>query len=151
MIKASLILAGLKATSKKQVLEDLSVQVARVCAGNAHELFNALIEREKIGSTGIGGGVAIPHIRVDGIDDVVGVFVQLANGIDFESVDEKPVDLIFLLLAPQQGRNTGHLKALAQVSRFMRDPNTCQRLRTCASEDDLSRILAAAPEQFSAA
>lgn len=141
MIKASLVLAGLRATSKKQVLEDLSVHAARLCAGDAGELFNTLFEREKIGSTGIGGGVAIPHIRVEGIDGVVGIFAQLAGGVDFEAIDDRPVDLIFILLAPAEGRSTGHLKALAQASKFLRDPDVCQRLRAGATVDELTCVL----------
>ena len=141
MIKAHLVLAGVKATSKKQVLEELSQHVAKLCGGDPADVFNALLEREKIGSTGIGCGVAIPHIKTDKITEVLGIFAQLENGIDFEAIDEKPVDLIFILLAPANSRSTQHLKALARISKFLRDDKNCCALRQSKTAAALEALL----------
>lgn len=141
MIKANLVLSGLKATSKKQVLEELSRHVAKACNGDPDNLFNALLDRERIGSTGIGSGVAIPHIKIEEITEVMGVFARLDCAVDFDAIDEKPVDIIFMLLAPADTRSTQHLKALARVSKFLRDAKTCQRLRECKTIEALTAIL----------
>lgn len=141
MIKAHLALAGVKATSKKQVLEELSNHAAKLCGGDPADFFNALLEREKIGSTGIGRGVAIPHIKIETITEVMGIFAQLEKGVDFEAVDERPVDLIFVLLAPANSRSTQHLKALARISKFLRDESNCQALRDSATAEALAALL----------
>jgi PTS system nitrogen regulatory IIA component len=101
-------------------------------AGIAHvaerTIFETLLERERLGTTGVGQGIAIPHARLPGIDKIFGMFARLAEPIDFDSIDDQPVDLVFLLIAPE-GAGADHLKALARVSRLLRNQTTCEKLR----------------------
>ncbi|MGB3178040.1 MAG: PTS sugar transporter subunit IIA [Albidovulum sp.] len=115
-------------TSKKRLFQDLGEFAQSVCGLNASEAVDALQERESLGPTGVGHGVALPHARLEGLDHVVGVFLRLEKAMDFESVDRQPVDLIFALFAPKDS-GVEHLKALALVSRTMRDADTCSKLR----------------------
>ncbi len=115
-------------SSKKRLLQEISEQAASVYGLDASEVVAALTEREKLGSTGVGRGVAIPHARFDGLDRVYGFFTRLEKPVDFDSMDRQPVDLIFTILAPQK-EGAEHLKALAMVSRTLRSENTCTKLR----------------------
>ena len=115
-------------SSKKRLLQEISEQAATVYGLDASEVVAALTEREKLGSTGVGRGVAIPHARFDGLDRVYGFFTRLEKPVDFDSMDRQPVDLIFTILAPQK-EGAEHLKALALVSRTLRSENTCSKLR----------------------
>jgi PTS system nitrogen regulatory IIA component len=127
-------------TSKKRLFHDLG-ELAESCYGlNANDVIDALIEREGLGPTGVGHGIALPHARLEDIDQVCGVFIKLDRAIDFDAVDRHPVDLTFCLLAP---KNAGveHLKALALVSRTMRDKNIQAKLRANANPDTLHSIL----------
>lgn len=122
------IVASLHATSKKQALSELAVR-AEPLTGLAHrQIYDALIERERLGSTGIGNGIAIPHAKLSGLKHLTGIFARLPAAIDFDSIDEQPVDLIFLLLAPASA-GADHLKALARVSRLLRSHAICEKLR----------------------
>ena len=123
------ILLDLKSSSKRQALLELSKRVANTRNLSEREIFHVLLEREKLGSTGIGQGIAIPHGKLKGLEKICGCLVRLNKPIDFESIDKKPVDLIFLLLAPE---NSGvqHLKALALMSRIMGNKNLCNKLRS---------------------
>ena len=103
-------------------------------------VFDVLMERERLGTTGIGNGIAIPHGKPAGIQHLSGIFARLERAIDFESIDEQPVDLIFLLLAPESA-GADHLKALARVSRLLRDKSVCDKLRTADSADALYAVL----------
>ena len=122
------VVADLKVSSKKQALQELS-QLAAVLTG-LHEraIFDTLLERERLGTTGVGVGIAIPHGKLPELDRLHGLFARLAQPIDFEAIDEQPVDLIFLLLAPESA-GADHLKALARVSRLLRDNTVCDKLR----------------------
>ena len=122
------VVADLKVSSKKQALQELS-QLAAVLTG-LHEraIFDTLLERERLGTTGVGVGIAIPHGKLPELDRLHGLFARLAQPIDFEAIDEQPVDLIFLLLAPESA-GADHLKALARVSRLLRDSTVCDKLR----------------------
>lgn len=115
-------------SSKKRLLQEISEQAASVYGLDASDVVAALTEREKLGSTGVGRGVAIPHARFDGLDRVYGFFTRLEKPVDFDSMDRQPVDLIFTILAPQK-EGAEHLKALALVSRTLRSENTCSKLR----------------------
>lgn len=138
LLQADSILADFKASSKKQAIQSLARMMAEQAGLDPREVFERTLEREKLGSTGVGRGVAIPHARIDGIDGIKGFFARLSNPIEFDSVDDRPVDLMFMLLAPEEA-GADHLKALAKVSRTLRDEKTCEKLR---ATDDPSALLA---------
>lgn len=135
------VLPGVKATSKKQTLQDLARQAAQLTGLHERTIFDALLERERLGTTGIGRGVAVPHARLSQLDRVYGLFARLVRPIDFDSVDEQPVDLVFLLLAPEAA-GADHLKALARVSRLLRDEGLCETLRGCETRDAILAVFA---------
>ena len=132
LITPASIFSKLPATSKKQALQELAKRASDISELNERVIFDALIERERLGTTGVGNGIAIPHGKLAGLDRLHGLFARLDKPIKFESIDEQPVDLIFLLLAPECA-GADHLKALARVSRLLRDRSTCEKLR--GSED----------------
>lgn len=127
-------------TSKKRLLQELGEVAAQVYGLKPQDAVAALQERETLGPTGVGHGVALPHARVPGTDRVVGVFIRLDRPMDFDAVDRQPVDLIFALFAPE-GSGVDHLKALALVSRTLRDPNVCTKLRANTDPASLHAIL----------
>jgi PTS system nitrogen regulatory IIA component len=131
MIKVipDVIMSDLSVTCKKQALYAMADHVADKYNFGRDDLIYSLLEREKIGSTGVGGGVAIPHAKISGIDRFVGIFAQLKTSINFESFDDQDVDLIYLLLVPENIQDGSHLQALAKISRFFRSPELCQNLR----------------------
>jgi len=130
----------LKAGSKKQLLQRISDTLASATGQDARDIFDRLTEREKLGSTGMGGGIAIPHARLKDLDRVYTVFVTLEEPVDFEAVDEQPVDLVFALLAPQEA-GADHLQALASASRLLRSKEFCTRVRGATSEDAVTALL----------
>lgn len=131
--------------SKRQVLKELARQAAGLAGVDEQRLLDALLERERLGTTGIGHGIAIPHAKLDQLDRVVGVFARLDHPVDFESLDDQPSDLIFLLLAPNSA-DTASLKALARISRLLRDPATRERLRQEQDRQVVYRMLTEKPE-----
>ncbi|MEL7029950.1 MAG: PTS IIA-like nitrogen regulatory protein PtsN [Pseudomonadota bacterium] len=135
----------LKASSKKQALQALAAFAADRTGASESAIFECLLERERLGSTGVGGGIAIPHGKLDELEGLVGVLARLDEPIDFEAVDEKPVDILFLLLAPKEA-GAEHLKALACVSRFLRDQGVVNSLRGAESADALFAIATARAE-----
>jgi len=137
------------ASSRKQVLQSLSDLAADATGLQARTIFDAVLQRERLGSTGVGQGVAIPHARLAGIDRVQGFFARLRTPVDFEAIDGRPTDLVFLLLAPE---NSGaeHLKALARVSRLFRREDIRQRLRAAPDIDAVHAILAGEPKSDAA-
>jgi nitrogen PTS system EIIA component len=140
ILRPEAALAGLKANNKKHVLQDLSRHAASATGVDEHRIFETLMERERLGSTGVGNGIAIPHGKLRDIDGLHGVFARLDKPIDFASIDGHPVDLIFLLLAPE-GAGADHLKALARVSRLLRDETVCKKLRGADTADGLYMLL----------
>ena len=132
LITPASIFSKLPATSKKQALQELAKRASDISELNERVIFDALIERERLGTTGVGNGIAIPHGKLAGLDRLHGLFARLDKAIEFDSIDEQPVDLIFLLLAPECA-GADHLKALARVSRLLRERSTCEKLR--GSED----------------
>lgn len=142
LLSADSILADFRASSKKQALQALAKFAAVKNGLCEREIFANLLDREKLGSTGVGKGVAVPHARVKGLETITAVFVRLASPIDFDSVDDQPVDLMFLLLAPEEA-GTDHLKALAKVSRLLRDEKACEKLRLTSDANALHAMLAA--------
>lgn len=134
------VVANLKSKSKKQALEDLAALAAEITAVHARKIFDVLLERERLGTTGVGQGIAIPHGKLAELDTLHGLFARLEQPIDFEAIDERPVDLIFLLLAPESA-GADHLKALARVSRLLRDDVTCEKLRGTDDDEALYALL----------
>ena len=140
LITPDSIFSKLPATSKKQALQELAKRASDIAELNERVIFDALIERERLGTTGVGNGIAIPHGKLAGLDRLHGLFARLDKPIEFESIDEQPVDLIFLLLAPECA-GADHLKALARVSRLLRDRSTCEKLRGSEDPDALYALL----------
>jgi len=134
------VMAQLRAPGKKQVLQELARRAATVTGIADKGIFDALVERERLGTTGIGGGVAVPHCRLPELDRLYGMFARLERPIPFEAIDDQPVDLVFLLLAPLEA-GAEHLKALARVSRLLRDKAMCEKLRGANSADALYALL----------
>lgn len=134
------IIAGMRATSKKQVLQELARVAGQLTGENDRSIFEVLLDRERLGSTGVGRGVAIPHGKLSSLRGIFGLFARLQRPVDFESIDDQPVDLIFLLLAPEAS-GAEHLKALAKVSRLLRDEGLCEKLRGCDSADAIYALL----------
>ena len=128
LLAPDLVFADFKASSKKQVLQTLSRRWAVAKGMDERAAFEKLLDRERLGSTGVGKGVAIPHARIEGIDTITGVFARLATAVDFDAVDDVPVDLVFMLFAPEDA-GADHLKALARISRLLRDTTICDRFR----------------------
>ena len=136
-------------TSKKRLFQDLGEIAAAVYGLDAHVAIDGLQERESLGPTGVGHGIALPHARLEGLDSIVGLFVKLEKPMDFDSVDRQPVDLIFTLFAPKDS-GVEHLKALALISRTMRDPAVVSKLRANAQASTLYAILSEARPQAAA-
>lgn len=144
------VLACVKASGKKALLAELASRAAALYKLDERRLFDRLLERERLGSTGIGGGIAIPHGRMATLSVPVGLFARLAQPIDFEAIDERPVDTVFLLVAPE-GAGADHLKALARVSRLLRDRALVEKLRATDNADALYAMLVEAIQTQSAA
>ncbi|MBC7907392.1 MAG: PTS IIA-like nitrogen regulatory protein PtsN, partial [Rhodospirillaceae bacterium] len=138
------VIPNLRATSKKQALQDLARKAAELNGLNERAVFDVLLERERLGTTGVGNGIAIPHGKLVSLDRLHGLFARLERPINFESIDEQPVDLIFLLLAPESA-GADHLKALARVSRLLRDKGVCEKLRGTENADGLYALLTESP------
>jgi PTS system nitrogen regulatory IIA component len=141
LLQPSRISVANEAASKKRVLEE----AASLLAGDAAEptdeqIFERLLERERLGSTGLAGGVALPHARMPGLDDVRGAFLRLAQAVDFDAMDGQPVDLVFALLVPEEATEE-HLQLLAGLARLFSDPTLCTRLRDSADPDAVIEAL----------
>ena len=134
------VISNLRVTSKKQALQDLAKRAANLTGVRERSIFDVLLERERLGTTGVGNGIAIPHGKLSNMDRLYGLFARLERPVAFDSIDEQPVDLIFMLLAPETA-GADHLKALAQVSRLLRDPKVCEKLRGTESSDGLFALL----------
>jgi len=134
------VLASLKAQTKKQLLLELAARAHVRVHLPEKQIFETLNERERLGTTGVGAGIAIPHGRMAGVTSITGVFARLESAIDYEAVDGQPVDLVFMLLAPENA-GADHLKALARVSRLLRNQQTCEKLRAAKSAEALYAIL----------
>ena len=132
--------ANLRASSKKQAIQELARKAAEIVGLHERAVFDVLMERERLGTTGVGNGIAIPHGKLASLDGLYGLFARLETPIDFQAIDEQPVDLIFLLLAPESA-GADHLKALARVSRLLRDKSVCDKLRGTDSKEALYALL----------
>ena len=134
------ILPALKVNGKKQALQELAARAAALTGQNERAILDVLMQREKLGSTGVGNGIAIPHGKLPNLGKLFGLFARLDRPVDFEALDGQPVDLIFLLLAPEQA-GADHLKALARVARLLRDPETARKLRDSRDAEALFAVL----------
>src|SRR3954469_17098778 len=140
ILQREAVVAGLKAANKKQALQELARHAAAVTGLNERKIFETVLERERLGTTGVGSGIAIPHGKLPELTRLYAVFARLEKPIDFDAIDEQPVDLVFLLLAPESA-GADHLKALARVSRLLRDASTCEKLRGAKTADGLYLLL----------
>lgn len=138
LLPTEAVLASLKVNSKKQALQEMAAKAAEVTGRSDREIFDTLLQREKLGSTGVGHGVAIPHGKLPGLTRLVGVFARLDKPVDFDALDDRPVDLMFLLLAPENA-GADHLKALARIARVLREQAIAGKLRAA---DDAAAIYA---------
>jgi nitrogen PTS system EIIA component len=141
LVAPNAVVPALKVTSKKQAIHELSAKAARLTGQNERAVFETLLQRERLGSTGVGNGIAIPHGKLPKLEKLFGLFARLDRGIDFEALDGQPVDLIFLLLAPETA-GADHLKALARVARLLRDGDVVRKLRDSRDAEALYAVLA---------
>ncbi|MCZ6466050.1 MAG: PTS IIA-like nitrogen regulatory protein PtsN [Alphaproteobacteria bacterium] len=149
LISAQSVIPNLRASSKKQALQDLARRAADITGLHERAIFDVLMERERLGTTGVGNGIAIPHGKMANLDRLYGLFARLEHSVDFQSIDEQPVDLIFLLLAPESA-GADHLKALARVSRLLRDGSVCEKLRGTNDAEALFALLTGSMENRAA-
>lgn len=141
ILPKSLVFAEWETTCKKQMIQDIAHQVAPFAGVPERDIFHGLLERERLGCTSMGAGVAVPHARIAGIDKVIAAFFRLKRPIPFEASDGQPVDMVLALLAPLEGLQTDHLRALSTVTRLMRDRMVCEEARNAASVEAIYRSL----------
>jgi len=139
ILKKDQVFLDLETPTKKKLLEEISNLSAPLAACENQAIFDALIERERLGTTGIGKGVAIPHARLSGLDHLFCAFLRV-KPTDFESIDGKPVDLVFLLLVPEES-GADHLKALARISKLLRSDEVCKQLRSAKTSTEILDII----------
>jgi nitrogen PTS system EIIA component len=149
LVAPNAILPALKVNGKKQVIQELAARAAELTGQNERAILEILLQREKLGSTAVGNGVAIPHGKLPKLGRLFGLFARLERPVDFEALDAQPVDLVFLLLAPEAA-GADHLKALARVARLLRDPEIARKLRESRDADALFAVLAMPPASSAA-
>jgi len=140
LLQQDAIIPALKVNSKKQLLQELAAKASRITGVAEREVFDVILQRERLGSTGVGHGIAIPHGKLSSISSITGVFARLETPVDFEALDDQPVDLVFLLLAPE-GAGADHLKALSRIARVLRDPELVAKLRATDSDTAIYTFL----------
>ena len=123
------IIPALRVHTKKQLLVELAATASKITGIAEREIFDVVLQRERLGSTGVGAGIAIPHGKLKGLTKITGVFARVETPVDFEALDDQPVDLVFMLLAPE-GAGADHLKALSRIARALRDQDLVARLRS---------------------
>jgi nitrogen PTS system EIIA component len=141
LVAPNAIIPALRVNSKKQLLQELAAKAAELCGQGERTILETLQQRERLGSTGVGDGVAIPHGKLPKLTKLFGLFARLDRGVDFEALDSQPVDLVFLLLAPEAA-GADHLKALARVARLLREPDVVRKLRDSRDAEALYAVLA---------
>ena len=140
LIEPDSIIPALKANSKKQVLQELAEKAAELTGLAEREIFDKVLQRERLGSTGVGNGIAIPHGKIENLTELVGVFGRLYHPIEFDALDDQPVDLVFLLLAPEDA-GADHLKALSKIARMLRNGDTVTRLRAARDAETIYSVM----------
>jgi PTS system nitrogen regulatory IIA component len=146
-LKEEAIIPELNATDKRGVLENLTDPVAKASGVSQEEMVRVLLERERLGSTGIGGGIAIPHGKLKSLESLLVGFGRSLKGVDFEAMDGKPAHLFFLLLAPENSTGA-HLQMLARISRLLKDSSFKERLMTAADRHELFMVIANEDHEF---
>lgn len=149
LISADAILPHLQAKTKKQALQELSDLAGKVSGLPAREIFDVLLQRERLGSTGVGSGIAIPHGKLARTHKIFGTFARLETPIAFDSLDGEPVDLIFMLVAPESA-GADHLKALSRIARVLRDSALTERLRHARDSKAIYAMMTAMPTSHAA-
>lgn len=144
LVKPETVIPSLRGANKKQILQELSEKAAAFSGLDAREILDALIQRERLGSTGIGAGIAIPHGKLASCQRIFGMFARLERPVDFEALDDAPVDLVFLLIAPESA-GADHLNALSRVARAFRDQSLVATLRSTRDASALYSVLVRAP------
>ena len=144
-LRPEAVAPAVRAGGKKQALQEISAQAARLAGLDEREVFETLLQRERLGSTGIGEGIAIPHGKLPHLERIFGLLARLEKPIDFEALDGEPVDILFLLLAPTTA-GADHLKALARVARMLRVPGIRERIRSARDGNALYAVLSDADE-----
>ncbi len=134
------IIPALRANSKKQLLQELAAKASKLTGLPEREIFDVVLQRERLGSTGVGNGIAIPHGKLNSIKSIIGIFARLEQSVDFDALDDQPVDLVFLLLAPE-GAGADHLKALSRIARVLRDQDLVAKLRATDSASAIYAFL----------
>ena len=150
LISPDSVVPSLKVKNKKQLLQELSARAARLTGLEERYIFDVLLQRERLGSTGLGQGIAIPHGKLQGLKRIVGIFARVAEPIEFDAVDGEKVDIVFLLLAPE-GAGADHLKALARISRLLREGSAVEKLRASKDTAALYAVLTEAETSSHAA
>jgi PTS system nitrogen regulatory IIA component len=140
LVAPNAVIPALKVSGKKQVLQELAGKAAELSGQSERTILETLQQREKLGSTGVGNGIAIPHGKLPKLDKLFGVFARLERPVDFEALDGQPVDLVFLLLAPEAA-GADHLKALARIARLLRDSEVARKLRDSRDAEALYAVL----------
>ena len=149
LLDVSAIMPALKANSKKQLLQLLAERAAVISGIPEREVFDTILQRERLGSTGVGNGIAIPHGKLAGVKHITGVFARLETPVDFEALDDQPVDLVFLLLAPENA-GADHLKALSRIARVLRDADTVAKIRGTRDASAIHALLSQTPASHAA-
>ena len=140
ILSINCVYPDIKANNKRLLLQELSAKAANVAGMNERLFVDAIWERENLGSTGYGAGTAFPHARIEGLEQVIGVFARLSTPIDFGAVDAKPVDLVFMLVSPENS-GADHLTALALFSRLLKNEDICTKLRQAKTKEEIFAIL----------
>jgi nitrogen PTS system EIIA component len=140
LVAANAVIPALKVNSKKQAIQELAAKAAQLTGQGERAIFDVLMQREKLGSTGVGNGIAIPHGKLPNLNKLFGLFARLDRPVEFETLDGLPVDLIFVLLAPETA-GADHLKALARVARLLRDPDVAMKLRQSRDAEAIYAVL----------
>ncbi|WP_026613478.1 PTS IIA-like nitrogen regulatory protein PtsN [Ensifer aridi] len=140
LLHQNAIIPAMRANSKKQLLQELAAKAAKLTGLPEREIFDVILQRERLGSTGVGNGIAIPHGKLGKLPSIVGIFARLDTPVDFEALDDQPVDLVFLLLAPE-GAGADHLKALSRIARVLRDHDMVTRIRASDSASAIYTLL----------
>jgi len=130
----------MRANSKKQLLQELAAKASKITGVPEREIFDVILQRERLGSPGVGNGIAIPHGKLNNLPSIIGIFARLDTPVDFEALDDQPVDLVFLLLAPE-GAGADHLKALSRIARVLRDQDMVAKIRSSDSASAIYTLL----------
>lgn len=140
IISKDAVLDSVQASNKRELIQNMSNRIAALAGVDERVVFESIWERENLGSTGYGEGVAFPHARIEGLNEVCGLFARLEEPVDFDALDGKPVDLVFMLISPENS-GADHLTALATLSRILKTEGSCEKLRKARSANDLYAIL----------